>query len=395
MATTEYLNFDLEIERADVGYRVEVDTPVGQACAAFSLPFSDEELACVLQQLGQDDTSRSEIGRTFGARLFEAVFDGEVRACLRGSLDEAERQAMGLRIRLRLTEAPELAELPWEYLNNPTLDRYLALSAMTPLVRYLELPERIRPLAVAPPLRILVVIAGPKDQSPINGEREWARLCAAMRELEERGLVVLERVPATLTALQDQLRCSSYHMLYFMGHGAYAEQSQDGLLLFEDSDGHSDRVSGAELGLLLHDHRSLRLAVLHACEGARTSRTDPFGGVAQCLVRQGLPAVIAMQFAVTGEAAAMLSRAFCEAIADGYPVDAALAEARKTLFTQGKCDEWATPVLYMRAPDGRLFDLELVTQATGVAEPLPDAPHLLPTRSVYERSAQRALSPMV
>jgi hypothetical protein len=278
MTLTEYLNFDLEIERADVGYSVEVDTPVGQACAAFSLPFSDEELACVMQQLGQDDASRNEIGRTFGARLFEAVFDGEVRACLRGSLDEAERQGTGLRIRLRLTEAPELVELPWEYLNNPTLDRYLALSAMTPLVRYLELPERIRPLAVAPPLRILVVISSPKDQSPINGEREWTRLCAAMGELEQRGLVVLERVPATLTALQDKLRCASYHMLYFIGHGAYAEQRQDGLLLFEDSDGDSDRVSGAELGLLLHDHRSLRLAVLHACEGARTSRTSPFSG---------------------------------------------------------------------------------------------------------------------
>lgn len=30
-----------------------------------------------------------------------------------------------------------------EYLYYPTLDRYLALSALTPLVRYLELPERI------------------------------------------------------------------------------------------------------------------------------------------------------------------------------------------------------------------------------------------------------------
>src|SRR5262249_13811117 len=162
---------------------------------------------------------------------------GEVRACWRGSLDEAERQGAGLRIRLRLTEAPDLAELPWEYLNNPTLDRYFALSAMMPLVRYLELPERIRPLAVAPPLRILVVIPCRQDQSPIDGEREWARLCASMRELVERGLVVLERVPATLTALQNQLRCASYHMLYFIGHGAYGERSQDGLLLFEDSDG--------------------------------------------------------------------------------------------------------------------------------------------------------------
>jgi hypothetical protein len=384
MTLMQYLDFDLEIERAHQGYQVEGNSPMGQACATFSLPFSDDELARILQQFSEVNASRSEIGRTFGTRLFEAVFDGEVRACLRSSLDEAERQGIGLRIRLRLNEAPELASLPWEYLYHPTLDRYLALSALTPLVRYLELPERIRPLSVTPPLRVLVIISSPKDQSPIDAEREWMGLREAMRELEERGLVILERTPATLTALQNQLRCGRYHMLYFIGHGDFDEHSQDGLLLFEDSDGHSDRVSGAELGLLLHDHRSLRLAILAACEGARTSHSDPFAGVAQCLVRQGLPAVIAMQFAVSSEAAVMLARAFCDAVADGYPVDAALAEARKTLCTQGNCDEWGTPVLYMRAPDGRLFDLQAVAQETDVTEPLQCA------KDVVELQTERA-----
>src|SRR5690242_8305747 len=124
MAVVSYLNFDLEIERAD------------------------------------------------GARLFETVFDGEVRACLRGSLDEAERLGLGLRIRLRLNQAPELADLPWEYLYHTSLDRYLALSALTPLIRYLELPERIRPLGVTAPLRILVLISSPSDQPPIDAEGE-------------------------------------------------------------------------------------------------------------------------------------------------------------------------------------------------------------------------------
>jgi hypothetical protein len=364
----EYLNFDLEIERAEQGYRVESDSPVGQACASFSLPFSHEELECVLQQRGEADAARIDSARAFGTRLFGTVFDGELRACLRSSLDEAERQGMGLRIRLRLNDVPELARLPWEYLYDPTLDRYLALSALTPLVRYLELPERIRPLAVTPPLHILVVMSSPKDQAPINVAGEWARLHAALQELEERGLVVLERVPATLTALQAQLRCGVYHAVHFMGHGDFDESTQEGLLLFEDEEGYSDRVSGQELGLLLHDYRSLRLVLLNACEGASTSRTDPFAGVAQCLVRQGLPAVIAMQFTVTCEAAVMLASAFYGALADGYPADAAVAEGRKAMFTHGNRDEWGTPVLYMRAPDGHLFDLEPVIPVAGGTE---------------------------
>jgi CHAT domain-containing protein len=184
-------------------------------------------------------------------------------------------------------------------------------------------------------------------------------------------LVVLERIPGTLAALQNQLRSGTYHMLYFIGHGDFDERRQSGLLLFEDQERLSDRVSGADLGLLLHDHRSLRLVVLHACEGARTSRTDPFSGTAQCLVRQGMPAVIAMQFPISGEAAAMLARAFFGAIADGYAVDAALAEARKALFTRGSRDEWGTPVLFMRTPNGKLFDLARAGRQNPIAAPQP------------------------
>ena len=99
---------------------------------------------------------------------------------------------------------------------------------MTPLVRYLELPERIRPLAVAPPLRILVVISSRRisrrSMESVSG-RDYAPRWASW---SSAAWCVLERVPATLTALQDKLRCDSYHMLYFIGHGAYAEQCQDG-----------------------------------------------------------------------------------------------------------------------------------------------------------------------
>ena len=58
-----------------------------------------------------------------------------------------------------------------------------------------------------------------------------------------------------------------------------------------------------------------------------------------------------MQFEITDDAAITFSHDFYAAIADGYPVDAALAEARKAIFTSGNDVEWGTPVLYMRTPD--------------------------------------------
>jgi len=57
------------------------------------------------------------------------------------------------------------------------------------------------------------------------------------------------------------------------------------------------------LAQLLSDYRTLRLDVLNSCEGARTGLTDPYAGTAQTLVQQGVSAVIAMQFAITDQAA--------------------------------------------------------------------------------------------
>jgi hypothetical protein len=87
------------------------------------------------------------------------------------------------------------------------------------------------------------------------------------------------------------------------------------------------------------------------------SRTDPFAGTAQELVRQGIPAVVAMQFEISDEAAITFSLEFYRALADGCPVDAALTEARKAIYTQGNRLEWATPVLYMRTLQGPIFDV--------------------------------------
>ena len=106
---------------------------------------------------------------------------------------------------------------------------------------------------------------------------------------------------------------------------------------------------------MIRGHRSLRLVVLNACEGARSARDDPFGGVAQALVRQGIPAVIAMQFEISDPAALVFSQSFYQAIADGLPVDVAMVEARMAMFAEGHEVEWATPVLYLRSPDGRVF----------------------------------------
>jgi hypothetical protein len=371
MGDLKYLEFDLVVERAGDGYRVRVaESPVGSAIGEFKPPFSPLEIENFQLRLGRSargvrrvDTPEMEFAKIFGGRLFDALFTGDVRGCLRSSLDDVNRQGAGLRMRLNLSGAPELVDLPWEFLYNPALNRFLALSDETPLVRYLDLPERIRPLIVKPPIRVLLMISSPTDYPPLDVAKENHKVQEALADLEKRGLITIDRLQnATLAELQKRLRGGPYHIFHFIGHGGFDQQADNGILVLEDDQERGRKVSAQFLGVLLKDHRSLRLAVLNACEGARASRCDPFAGTAQTLVQQGLPAVIAMQFEISDEAAICFTHEFYAAIAGGYPVDAALAEARKAIFAQVNEIEWGTPVLYMRGPDARVFDIERMSE---------------------------------
>jgi TonB family protein len=363
----KYYDFDLQIEPAGEKYRIRLlNAPTGQATGEFVLPFTDAEVSNFLSRIGQVRRSMRRVdapelgaAKEFGGRLFSAIFSGEMVAQLRGSLDQAISNDRGLRIRLRLTDVPALADLPWEFLYDTHLNQFLTTSSETPLVRFLDLPQRIVPLRVALPLRVLVVIAGPRNLKRLDAQGEWERLQEALGELIRGGQIVLEQLPAaTLDALRLRARGTPFHILHFIGHGGFDVAAQDGVLQFEDENGMSHPVRGELLGMQLHDHRSLRLAVLNACEGARSSRQDSFSGVAQSLVQQRVPAVIAMQFEISDAAAKVFAQEFYRAVAEGNPVDFALSESRKALFNEEFGQEWATPVLYMRSQEGVLFELE-------------------------------------
>jgi CHAT domain len=362
-----YQDFDLLIDRSGDSLRAQVlNSPAGQASAEFCLPFSEDKLENYLLRLGRThavatrrvESQEMNTAKAFGAALFDAVFTGDVKACFRSSIDEVRRQNAGLRIRLRLAD-PSVADLPWEFLYNRSVNRFIALSIHTPLVRYMDLPERIQPIAVKPPIRVLVMISSPSDFPPLDVEAEWTQLNESLADRIAAGQIAIERLAgASLESLQHRLRRESYHIFHFIGHGEFDQALQEGVLILESENKRGHKVDSQFLGMLLHDHESLRVAILNACEGARTSRTDPFAGSAQSLVQQGIPAVIAMQFEIANDVAGRFAHEFYGALADGYPIDASLTEARKSIFAAGREVEWGTPVLYLRAPDGRIFDID-------------------------------------
>lgn len=362
-----YRYLEISIDKEHSSYHVHITLENGDTTdTEFTFPFSELELENFILRMGQSrrgvrrvESPQMQTAKAFGTRLFKAVFTGSVHEVYQDALRSAEREGRGLRILLRLPGVPELVNVPWEYLFDPSLERFLALSADTLVVRYLDTPNQIVPRKVQSPLRILVMISSPREYPQLDVEAEWKILNDALEDLVQRGQVSITRLEQpTLPALQQQLRKDEYHVFHFIGHGTFSDFNQDGLLLLQDEVGAGEPVSGHYLGTLLHDEKSLRLAVLNACEGARTSASDPYAGTAQQLVLRGVPAVVAMQFEVSERTAVTFSNEFYRSLADNYPVDAALTEARKAIYTQGQDIEWGIPVLYMRSPDGQLFNIE-------------------------------------
>ncbi|HUL72448.1 MAG TPA: CHAT domain-containing protein [Vicinamibacterales bacterium] len=376
MPAPEYKEFDLEISRGpDDMYKVDViRSPAGEAHETFKGLFEKFELENYLLKLGpvrrgvrRGPSKDTSVAEAFGTKLFTQVFCGKVGDRFSACLDQIDTRTIpGLRVSLRLVGVPELAQLPWEFLFHPDR-RFIALSQRTPIVRYIDLPRPATPLQVAAPLRVLTVVASPSDYDQLDAAKEKQNVREALKDLTERGLVegdLLE--PATFGALQKRLRQDPVHVLHFIGHGSW--DGDTGSLVFEGPDGKSAEIDADTLATLLCDHDPLRLVVLNACESAKSSPTNPYAGTAATLIRHGIPAVVAMQFDISDDAALQFSQAFYQAIADGYPAEAALAEARKAMNGQGSVVEWGTPVLFSRSLDGRLFDLKRVKRVAADAE---------------------------
>jgi hypothetical protein len=394
----DYADFELEVAAAPSGgYLLSVKSPAGEAQGEMKFPYGQLELTNKIQSLQiallrsgggtRAPTAEDLAVQGLGRDLFHSLFPEQIANSFQVSRAIASQQDKGLRIKLRIS-APELVALPWEYLFDDDLGDYLALATSTPLVRYVPVPVENRPLKVTPPIRILGMTAGPKDLPELNTDREKQRLDLALKSLVDRGVVEFKWVPGERWEdLEEALWQGPWHIFHFVGHGGFNETRQTGVIYLSTDRGLSRELSAIDIGRLLGDHDPLRLAVLNSCETAEGDRTDVFSSTAATLVRRGTPAVVAMQFQITDDAAIQFSRTFYAAIAHGMPIDTAMAAARKAVAVGiTNSYEWGTPVLFMRSPDGVLFDLpsavdpqKAVEQA--IAEPIPQAPTLPPPDS--------------
>lgn len=368
----EYDDFDLHMSAEGDHYRVRVKShSAGEASDEFYNPISHDEQAAMWQSVTTQQERKRDVilprpqlaGESrnieaVGRDLFHAIFHGEVLARLRSAWENADREGLGLRIKLIL-EPPELHSLPWELLyDDKSPLEFLALSRQTPLVRYVEQPTPVPTFKQIEQLRLLFVVAAPENYPALNLDQEMENMRVALAPLKERRRLdydIIRGRDANVSNLQQILLQKDYHVFHFLGHGAFDDALGQGVLLLEGIDGHGEPVSARQLARLLRDMPDIRLVFLNACETALATEMSPFASVAGALVKLDVPAVIASQYAISDKAAIRFAQMFYQALANFHPLETAVAEGRKAIDLSENNYEWGVPVLYLRAQNGRMF----------------------------------------
>ncbi|WP_169813278.1 CHAT domain-containing protein [Nocardia vaccinii] len=307
--------------------------------------------------------------REIGSELFRALFSGPIGATYHASLAVAHERGKKLRVVLRIT-APELAVMPWEALYDDDLQAYICRTE--PLVRHIDAPDTPEALPVHPPLRILGIVASPRGLPELNADAEKQRLDQALRGPTAAGQVQVHWLTdASWSSVHERLLQGEWHVLHFIGHGAYDPERGEGQIALVREDRRADWVDATSLADLLGEaDPTPRLVVLNSCASGQGGSHDLFSGTAATLVHRGISAVAAMQFNVSDIAAVAFPRGFYTALARGRSVDDAVRSGRIEILGLGSATlEWVTPVLYVRGENTQLFHF------TGRP---PEPPPLLP-----------------
>lgn len=358
MSDVQVANFDITIRGDAMPYTVIAAYRGRTAEGLFeqdsTLPFWQDTVATFAQS---ELLPGHEAIRDAGSRLFEGLMQRDIRdlwISIRADLES--RVIQGLRLRLAL-HSPRVASLPWECLYDLDRNEVFAAKMDTHLVRIENDYRHVAPtrsLQTEAPLKILLIVPDDIDKV-LDGAQEVERLQNALMVVGDSVELSLLDGRFDVIELGHRLQQEQPDIVHLVGHG-----QADGIWLWQRNQ--PALVRATALRTVLQHSSSTKLAFLNVCLAGASSQHTPFATVAPQLLQAGIPAVIAMQFAIADDVAIDFAQYLYKALMSGPnpgAIDAAMTYARSNLYAINP-DSFAygTPILWLNAPDGVIFTLD-------------------------------------
>ncbi|MDI6097371.1 CHAT domain-containing protein [Actinoplanes sp. NEAU-A12] len=238
---------------------------------------------------------------------------------------------------LRVTAHARLRHLPWELLAEN--GSYLTVSARAPL-----LPVRVtgagatRTAPANRPLRVLFMASSPEGVEPVlNYEREEAAILKATSRAAAELVVEESGTLDGLRFLSRDYGEGYFDVLHLSGHATIAPDGQP-TFLAENEIGGLATVTADQIAQAMFGHWP-RLVFVSGCLTANSPDGGTFPSMSESLVRAGAPAVLGWALPVGDNSATDFAAALYRTLADGGPLDRAVVEARRHLYT-AKSSGW-------------------------------------------------------
>jgi tetratricopeptide (TPR) repeat protein len=322
-----------------------------------------------------------------GSDLFYALISSEIASEWNVCLSRTRRRpATGLRLRFTVrTDA--LADVPLELLcaHTAPVHEFLALDAVTPVVRSPRCGAAIRERLITPPLKMLVVIASSGDQALVDPVAEKTRLETAFADLVESGMLIIDYLglPDGASAEYDTL-CRNlvrteypYDVVHFIEAGDRDEgdpaktEPLARLPFLQTERSHGER-SDDLVSILAYT--GVRVVFLQGYENPEQECTfdHALQDMAKELIARGLPAVVTLTYPMdlADDVAARFYRRFYDSwmAESGVPVEFAVAEARESMYGEfgNRLPSWWMPQLFICQESARALRIELARQPLGI-----------------------------
>lgn len=352
---SDRLFVDFVLQVASNGH-INVRSPQGEVRDKLKLSIL-KKITPALEAIDHGGVS-AQAFKVFGQALYDLLLPNKVHTHFEKT--EAAARSANAKVRLRMQiDHDTVASLPLEFMYRQSLGYFLALNPDTVLSRYLDLPlpgHRVR--RRDGPLHLLVIISDPSDQTRLN-PKDWENILhvALASQINKKDLTIEVVRRATRKKIRDALLNEQPDIIQFIGHGVYHD-GRGYLALVNEDTGKTWLVNDETFAnIFLGTDGHLGLVSLMTCDSAKSDSPQGFIGIAPKIVQRGVPAVVAMQYPVRIQTAKFFLEDFYTAIAAHNPIDWAVQEGRKAISLEMGLDnrEFATPVLYMRAEDGMIF----------------------------------------